>query len=245
MTQTIDIDPIPSDQLHSILERTFALAQEWGMVSATEQEWRYQDHEHLLIYNPATEGLQFINTQTNETLSWQNGELIGNIQLTTDQWAEFQELSEWLDSQEVPQSVEIGTVRSPSSEEIIALESTAAQLFEYYASQEISAYKLSEDSTIHYYSVEVDGITYLLSRDDATGEYNLQREESDLDLRSHQGITPRDIQTWLEIEKWLSAQIKLDSYSEDFGWDTDSKGFFDVTKSTKSSSTLQIVDFDL
>jgi len=210
MTQTIDIDPIQSDQLRSTLERTFALAQDWGMVSATAQEWQYRDHEHLLIYNPATEDLQFINTQTDETLSWQDGELIGTVQLTTDQWAEFQELSEWLDLQEVPQSAEIGTVRSPSGEEISALESTAAQLFEYYASQEIPAYKLSEDSTIHYYSVEVDGMTYCLSRDDATGDYNLQREETGLDVRSHQGITPRDIQTWLDIEQWLSTMMDID-----------------------------------
>lgn len=48
------------------------------------------------------------------------------------------------------------------------------------------------------------GMTYLLSRDDATGRYNLQREEAELDLRSRQGITQRDIQTWLDIEAWLS-----------------------------------------
>jgi hypothetical protein len=207
MTQTID--PMQSDQLRTTLERTFVLAQDWGMVSAAEREWRYRDQEHLLIYNPATEGLQFINTLTDETLSWQDGELIGNVQLTTDQWAEFQELSEWLDSQEVPQSVEISTVRSPTSEEIAALESTATQLFEYYASQEISAYKLSEDSTIHYYSVEVSGMTYLLSRDDTTGDYNLQREGSDLDLRSKQGITQRDLQAWLEIGEWLSDFVEM------------------------------------
>lgn len=210
MTQTIGIDPMQSDQLRSTLERTFVLAQEWGMVSATAQEWRYRDHEHLLIYNPATEDLQFINTQTDETLFWQDGELIGTVQLTTDQWAEFQELSEWLDLQEVPQLAEIGTVRSPTLEDITALESTAAQLFEYYASQEIPAYKLSEDSTIHYYSVEVNGMTYLLSRDDATGDYNLQREETELDVRSQQGITSRDIQTWLDIEQWLSTMMDID-----------------------------------
>ncbi len=247
MTQTISIDPTQSEQLRSTLEQTFALVQHWGMVSVTAQEWRYRDQEHLLIYHSATEDLQFINTQTDKTLSWQEGELIGNVQLTTDQWVEFQELSEWLDSQEVPQFVEIGAGRSPASEEIAALESTAAQLFEYYANQEVPAYKLAEHSTIHYYSVEVDGMTYLLSRDDATGEYNLQREESDLDLRSHQSITQRDIQTWIEIEEWLSTQIRPDSYLENFGWHADLSRISDesMTESTKASSRLNIMDFDL
>jgi hypothetical protein len=223
MTQTRDPDAHPSELLYATLQRTLALAQEWGMVSTTEQEWRYRDGEHLLIYDPTTQELQFINTQTDENWHWCEGKLADDAPLTDEQWAEFEELSEWLDTQGSAELIEIQTVRSRTSEDIVALESTAAQLFEYYASQRVPAYQLSKDSTIHYYSMEVDGMTYLLSRDDATGEYNVQREESGLDLRSRQGITQHDIQTWREIEEWLSAFVEMDSsqYSawDNFGWE--------------------------
>jgi hypothetical protein len=185
MTQTLDVDRLQSERLRSTLERTFAFAQDLGMVAMTENEWRYCDQEHMLIYDPVTQELQFINTQTDEQLYWCNEALTGNFQPTADQWAEFQELSEWLDAQGVAPSVELGSMPPPVVESTTILAATAAQLFEYYASQEVPAYKLSENRTIHYYSVAVDGLTYRLSRDDATGDYNLQREETELDVQLH------------------------------------------------------------
>ena len=180
-----------------------------------------------MIYDPVTQELQFINTQTDEHLYWGNDTLTGNFQLTENQWAEFQELSEWLDDQGVAPSVELGSMPPPVVESTTILASTAAQLFEYYASQEVPAYKLAEDSTIHYYSVAVDGLTYRLSRDDATGDYNLQREETGWDVQSHQGITQRDRQTWLDIEQWLLEFVGIGSSQssiwENFDWESGSE----------------------
>ena len=227
MTQTLDVDRLQSERLRSTLERTFAFAQELGMVAMTENEWRYCDQEHMLIYDPVTQELQFINTQTDEYLYWGNDTLTGNFQPTADQWAEFQELSEWLDAQGVAQSVELSLIPPPAISSSDRLASTAAQLFEYYASQEVPAYKLAEDSTIHYYSVAVDGLTYRLSRDDATGNYNLQREETGLDVQSHQGITQQDRQIWLDIEQWLLEFVGIGSSQssiwENFDWESGSE----------------------
>jgi hypothetical protein len=227
MTQTLDVDHLQSERLRSTLERTFAFAQELGMVAMTENEWRYCDQEHMLIYDPVTQELQFINTQTDEHLYWGNDTLTGNFQPTADQWAEFQELSEWLDAQGVAQSVKLSLIPPPAISSSDRLASTAAQLFEYYASQEVPAYKLAEDSTVHYYSVAVDGLTYRLSRDDATGNYNLQREETGLDVQSHQGITQQDRQIWLDIEQWLLEFVGIGSSQssiwENFDWESGSE----------------------
>jgi hypothetical protein len=243
MTPIINVDRPQSERLRSTLERTFAFAQELGLVAMTDSTWRYRDQEHLLIYHPTTQEFQFINTQTDENLYWCNDILTGNFQPTANHWAEFQELSEWLDTQGAAPSVDIGSMPPPAIASPDLMAATAAQLFEYYASQEVLAYKLSEDSTIHYYSVAVDGLTYRLSRDDATGAYNLQRAETELDVQSHQSITPRDVEIWLEIEQWLAAQIATDFYPEDFDWDL---GLDWVSEEAVSdpASKLKLMDFD-
>ena len=47
MTPIINVDRPQSERLRSTLERTFAFAQDLGMVAMTENEWRYCDQEHM------------------------------------------------------------------------------------------------------------------------------------------------------------------------------------------------------
>jgi hypothetical protein len=195
------------DDIRSALERTLLVAQQQGMVSQTEQGWQYAEGFQTISYDPQTGALSLSDTQTGQVLDWKNGELQGNPQLDSEQLAEFQQLEQWLDSQFVPQDIELEDYFSenhlPDVEEATHLMQSAERLFEHYASSGEPAFKTVEGSPIDYYQVDVGNLNYFISRNEDTGQYNLQRHDTDLNLNPVQCVTDQDITAWAEVDRWL------------------------------------------
>lgn len=82
----------------------------------------------------------------------------------------------------------------------------AQQLFELYVAQGETAYKETPLSSEHTYRVNLGEICYLVSRDDATMVYNVQREDTNLNLQTCNGITTQDVQRWQSIQGWLDQE---------------------------------------
>jgi len=175
-------------QIRPILERTFALAQSWGMVEQLGDDWYYQGKEHTLIYNPQSDQFSMVNQDGSWQLSWHEQLFLAKSsqEITDQQFEEFQELGQWLDTQDVLQSATSG-VEVPDS---------TARLFEQYASQGETTFKLAVESTEDFYRVQVDNIVYLISRDAATGDYDLRREDG-------VGLTTADLNAWASVDLWL------------------------------------------
>lgn len=182
-------------QIRPILERTFALAQSWGMVEQLGDDWHYQGQEHTLIYNPQSDQFLMVNQDGSWQLSWHEQLFLAKSsqEITDQQFEEFQELGQWLDTQEVPQSA-ASEVEVPNS---------TARLFQRYASQGEATFKLADESTKDCYRVQVDNIVYLISQDAATGDYDLKREDGI-------ALITADLNAWASVDLWLD---KLDERS--------------------------------
>jgi hypothetical protein len=208
MEKTLD-----ADQLRTILERTLLAAEQRGRVSYTNDGWNdgwhYQDGDLFIHYNPTVDELRFVNEQTQQSFCWSGQTLTESASLTPHQAAEFYDLNHWLDAEGIPQFVQLQeqTIVPPTPAEVSGMEQTAQQLFEYYAAQGEPAFKLAADSPIDYYNIELNGINYFLSRDNVTGSYNLQRDDSDLSLNPPQGITHQDLVAWSRVSAWLETEV--------------------------------------
>lgn len=202
-----------AQEVRSILERTFALAQKSSTVVRTEDGlWQYVGNEHTLIYNPDSDSLWIAANSE----SWQLGYheqafLSGNsAQITDEQLQGFRELGAFLDRKNIPEAIDLRTLTSaaqraweiehtilPKEQQIIS--ESAARLFESYVEHTEEAYKESPDSSEWFYRVMVNDAIYLVSRDDATMTYNVQREDV-------QPMGRTDLQTWQDIDSWLTQQ---------------------------------------
>lgn len=202
-----------AQEVRLILEQTLALAQERGNLERTEDGlWQYVGNEHTLIYNPDSDSLWMSANNGNWRLGYhEQAFLAGNSsEITNSQLEQFRELNAFLDNQKIPATIDLRSLTSAaeqawdaehttSLEEHQAISSAAARLFESYVDQEIGAYKESLDSSEWFYRVTVDDAVYLISRDDATMTYNLRREDA-------QPISRTDVQTWQDIDSWLTQQ---------------------------------------
>ena len=202
-----------AQEVRLILERTFALAQASSNLGKTEDGlWQYVGSEHTLIYNPDSDSLWMAANDG----SWQLGYheqafLSGNSsQITDGQLEEFRELRAFLDDKKVSETVDLRSLTASAQqawevehttlpEEQQTISETAARLFESYVEQGEAAYKESPNSSEWFYRVTVDDAVYLISRDDATMTYNMQRENT-------QPISRTDLQTWQDIDTWLIEQ---------------------------------------
>ncbi|PZV07861.1 MAG: hypothetical protein DCF22_21300 [Leptolyngbya sp.] len=175
-------------QIRPILERTFALAQSWGLVEQAGDNLQYQGQEHTLIYNPQSDQFSMVNQDGSCQLSWHEQLFLAKSsqEITDQQFREFQELGQWLDTQQVPQFA-ASEVEVPNS---------TARLFEQYASQGESTFKLAAESTEDFYRVQVDNIVYLISQDAETGDYDLKREDGI-------ALTTADLNAWASVDLWL------------------------------------------
>lgn len=202
-----------AQEVRLILERTLALAQERGNLERTEDGlWQYVGNEHTLIYNPDSDSLWMSANNGSWRLGYhEQAFLAGNSSDITDsQLEQFKELNAFLDNQKIPATIDLRSLTSTaeqawnnehttSLEEQQAISATAARLFESYVDQGIEAYKESPDSSEWFYRVTVDDAVYLISRDDATMTYNLQREDA-------HPLSRTDIQTWQDVDTWLTQQ---------------------------------------
>jgi hypothetical protein len=175
-------------QIRPILERTFALAQSWGMVEQSGDEFHYQGQEHTLIYNPQSDQFLMVNQDGSWQLSWHEQLFLAKSseEITDQQFEEFQELGQWLDTQDVPQFA-ASEVEVPGS---------TVRLFQWYASQGEATFKLAVESTEDCYRVQVNNIVYLISQDAATGDYDLKREDGI-------ALTTADLNAWASVDRWL------------------------------------------
>jgi hypothetical protein len=210
-----------AQEVRLILERTLALAQERGSLDKTEDGlWQYVGNEHTLIYNPDSDSLWMTANDGIWRLGYhEQAFLAGNSsEITDSQLEQFRELNAFLDDKKVPAILDLrflqDSLREPLTstaeqawdaehttlpEEQLAILVTAARLFESYVDQGIEAYKESPNSSEWFYRVSVDDAVYLISRNDATMTYNLNREDAQL-------ISRADVQTWQDIDTWLTQQ---------------------------------------
>jgi hypothetical protein len=202
-----------AQEVRLILERTLALAQERGNLERTEDGlWQYMGNEHTLIYNPDSDSLWMSANDGNWRLGYhEQAFLAGNSSEIIDrQLEQFRELNAFLDNQKIPATIDLRSLTNTAEqawtaehttlpEEQQAISATAARLFESYVAQGIAAYKESPDSSESFYRVTVDDAVYLISRDDATMTYNLQREDA-------QPISRTDVQIWQDVDTWLTQQ---------------------------------------
>jgi hypothetical protein len=202
-----------AQEVRLILERTLALAQERGSLERTEDGlWQYGGNEHTLIYNPDSDSLWMSANNGKWRLGYHEQAFLAgnNSEITDQQLGEFRELRAFLDEKSIPETVDLRSLTTTAEqawdaehttlpEEQQAISATAARLFESYVNQGIEAYKESPDSSEWFYQVTVDDAVYLISRDDATMTYNLQREDAQL-------ISRTDVQTWQDVDIWLSQQ---------------------------------------
>lgn len=237
MTQTLDTlywqeQEQRAEELRSILERTFAVAQARGLIQPLDQKlelWGYQSQEHTLIYAPETDVFWVATNDGAWRVNWQGQEPISDInsEITSEQFREFQQLKQWLDRQQVPQEVSLTQTQQQAVQQwqqqqqdqlaanaqqtarLEAIAAVAERLFEHYASQGEAAYKLAPDSTEHIYRFAMDDRVYFISRDDATGTYNISKSGSEMNLRTGQGITQNDVQVWTTIGEWLTERERL------------------------------------
>lgn len=217
------------DDIRSTIERTLLVAEHHGMVSETARGWQYSEGSQTISYDPQTEELTFSDAQTGESLHWRNGEILGDPQLDSEQIASFQQLEQWLDSQLVPQNVELEAYFTeesfPDADAAASLMQTTEKLFEHYATIGEPAFRMVEGSPIDYYQVNIGEANYFISRNEDTGQYNLQRNETDLNLNPVQCMTQQDVAAWAAIESWLdeSASYKPTASAENMTyWDTHS-----------------------
>lgn len=202
-------DSFAEADLRNLLERTLFTAQERGLVSQTQQGFQHQDGPLVLSYDPHWDELSLVDQSTQQVFRWQGEQVIQSGSLSAQQLAEFSELSDDLDHLGVPATVDLSRTEPPdlpNSDGIAALAQTAQQLFEHYAQAGEPAFKLSAEAQVHYYSIELNGLNYFLSRDDASGSYNLQREDTGLGLTPPQGISQVDLQAWAGVADWLVQQ---------------------------------------
>lgn len=205
----MDSQTLDAEQLRTTLERTLFMAEQRGLVCGTESGWEHQDGPLVISYCPSTDVLQFINQATSQILSWQGEHLVESAQITPQQAAEFQDLSAWLDREGVPTFVNLAEwedAQLPMPEDLASLNQTAEQLFEHYAAQGEPAFKLSADATIDYYNIELSGNNYFLSRDEASGSYNLQRQDTNLSLSNPHTVTRQDVEIWAGVADWLASE---------------------------------------
>jgi hypothetical protein len=202
-----------AQEVRLILERTLALAQERGNLERIEDGlWQYVGNEHTLIYNLDSDSLWMTANDGSWRLGYhEQAFLTGNSsEITDQQLEEFRELNAFLDEKSVSETIDLRSLTSTTKqawdgehttlpEEQQAISATTARLFESYVDQGIEAYKESPDSSEWFYRVTVDDAVYLLSRDDATMTYNLQRKDA-------QPISRTDVQTWQDIDTWLTQQ---------------------------------------
>ncbi|GAQ00113.1 hypothetical protein [Leptolyngbya sp. NIES-2104] len=197
-----------AEEIRSILERTFAVAQAKGDVKIDEVgDWRYDGENHSLVYDSQNRAFWIESAERQLNVHWDEQKYNSDLSdiITDEQLLECRELERWLDQQKVPQnidlsSIQITTAMTEISQAITASFSTAERLFEFYAEQGASAYRSSEESTEQCYRFAVDDAIYIVSRDDTTGEYGIQRENAVLTF------TTEDEQTWGEISYWLGVQ---------------------------------------
>jgi hypothetical protein len=187
-------------QVRPILERTFALAQAWGMVQQSGDDWCYQGQEHTLIYNPRSDQFSMVNQDGSWQLSWHEQLFLAKSsqEITDQQLEEFQELAQWLNTQEVPQ---------PNAIEV-AVPENGARLFQWYVSRGEPTFKLAADSTEDLYRVQVDNVVYLISRDAVMGNYNLRREDGT-------ALTRANLNSWATVDLWLD-ELEARSPTLDF-----------------------------
>jgi hypothetical protein len=202
-----------AQEVRLILERTLALAQERGNLERTEDGlWQYVGNEHTLIYNPDSDSLWMSANDGNWRLGYhEQAFLAGNSsEITDQQLKQFRELNAFLEDKNVPATVDLRALTSTAEpawnvehttlpEEQLAISATAARLFESYVDQGIEAYQESPDSSEWFYRVTVDDAVYLISRDNDTMTYNLQRDDA-------QPVSRTDVQTWQDIDTWLTQQ---------------------------------------
>jgi hypothetical protein len=176
-------------EIREVLERTLTLAQTADLVEWVDNGWRYQGEEQTLVYSPDSDQLSVFSNDRSWQLNWHEDLFLpeADTQINDAQLAEFRELGQWLDHQEV-------SVQSPDVPTDALV--TTARLFEQYARDGETAFKTAEDGTEHFYRVEVDEATYWISRDDATGTYSFQREDG-------VPLTEIDEALWTEIGQWL------------------------------------------
>ncbi|MBE9009757.1 hypothetical protein IQ250_06020 [Pseudanabaenaceae cyanobacterium LEGE 13415] len=179
-----------------ILEQTLDMAKAWNLLEQTNQGWRYGGEAETLIYNPESEQLSVFANDRSWRLDWHEGLFVRSAEtlITDEQLTEFRELATWLQAHEAdlsqPSEAELC---QPQSEMLL---SSAARLFEYYASQGDTAFKFSSNSTEHFYRVQIENEVYLISRDDASGLYSLQHEDE-------RAFRATDMRGWQQIETWL------------------------------------------
>ena len=224
-----------ADELRSILERTFAVAQARGLVQPLDPQaelWGYQSKEHTLVYAPETDVFWVAANEGEWRMNWQGQAPIVdlNSEITPEQFGEFQQLKVWLDHQQVPQDISLAQTQLQAAQQwelsqvppavngnqnyiqdsrVEAIATVAERLFEYYASQGEAAFKLTPDSTEHIYQFAMDDRVYLVSRDDATGSYSVGRQGLEMNLKTGQGITQSDVQVWSAIDDWLTEREQL------------------------------------
>ena len=224
-----------ADELRSILERTFAVAQARGLVQPLDPQaelWGYQSQDHTLVYAPETDVFWVAANEGEWRVNWQGEEPLAdlNSEITPEQFGEFQQLKAWLDRQQVPEEISLAQVQLQAAQQwersqvppavngnqnhiqdsrVEAIATVAERLFEYYASQGESAFKLMPDSTEHIYQFAMDDRVYLVSRDDATGVYSVGRQGLEMNLKTGQGITQSDVQVWSAIDDWLTEREQL------------------------------------
>lgn len=183
-------------EIRSILERTLEIAQDNGLLEEYEGGWRYRGEEYTLTYHPRSQQLAIWSNDQAWGLNWHEGLFLPNAQtpITDEQLSQFQEFGQWLEGVERG----IGTdFQIPFAHgENQAVLSGAAQLFEYYAHNEDEAFQFSSNSTEHFYRVQVEQSVYLISRDDATGLYSLQREDGN-------SLSETDGEIWKQVGDWI------------------------------------------
>ena len=178
-----------------ILEQTLAIAQTQNLLQQINQGWCYWGAEQTLIYDPESEQLSIVANDSSWQLDWHEGLFVRSAEthITDEQLTQFRELAKWLEAQD-EQLQKPQTDLSQSQAETLL--SNAAGLFEYYANQGDVAFKFSPSSTEHFYRVQTEDEIYLVSRDDESGLYSLQREDGAV-------LSATDVQCWQQIEIWL------------------------------------------
>ncbi|MBM0744918.1 hypothetical protein JOY44_25705 (plasmid) [Phormidium sp. CLA17] len=213
-----------ANEIRPILERTFALAQQYGWVEPISDEcWQYQGDKHTLVYDPESDALWIEANDSNWCVNFHEQAFVPepDTQITEEQLQDFQALRDYLEQQDVVGDVDLRAVQQQAQQQwnqdhIVteddrgSIANAVEQLFEYYASQGEVAYKLSPESTEHLYRLAVEDKIYVVSRDDAAGSYHLQQEGANLDLSTGQSVTQADIKTWAEIDTWVAECQRLE-----------------------------------
>lgn len=226
MTQTLDPhywqeQEQRANEIRPIMEQVFALAQQYGWVSPTIDDcWQYQGDEHTLVYDPDSDALWVEANTDTWRINFHEQVFVpeADTQITEEQLQDFRDLRSYLEQQSVSDTADLRAVQQAAqqqwqqvhnvtTDELDSLTGTAEQLFEHYAAQGEAAYQRS--NTTYCYQLTVEDDRYILSRDDATGTYNVQREGAAMALANGQGVTQHDIQAWAAIGSWLTKQQQI------------------------------------